>query len=165
MPGRPDDWHNQLYETVRTGAGPFVCFYCGQAANTLDHCPPISRIDDYRALGLAREQFLRVPACGECNMLAADTIQPSLIEREMYVKQQLEQRYRKLLAMPVWTQTEIARLGRNLRSRIQRDICRKAVIVARIDYGAGINHYIHTLEIINPFEDLDNDAPQNSPAG
>ncbi len=46
-----------------------VCVYCGDTRQTLDHCPPISKlefIDVQKAIkkGL---KFILYPACNECN--------------------------------------------------------------------------------------------------
>ena len=48
----------KLCPSERSEKGYKMCVYCGQPADTLDHVPPLNRIDDYEAMGLMEEHYL-----------------------------------------------------------------------------------------------------------
>ena len=60
-----------IYKVFRHNPqNPFICFYCGDPADTADHCPPLNRVDSYRGLGAGREFYVKVACCAECNKIA-----------------------------------------------------------------------------------------------
>jgi hypothetical protein len=115
-----------------------LCVYCGNPAGTRDHVPPISRVGDYESLGMQIEVYVKVPACTECNMIAADTLQPSFMDRAEYVKDRLARKYARSLSAPDWDEDELAQLGRNLRSKVRAALNRKRPQLERIEYYAGV---------------------------
>jgi hypothetical protein len=86
-----------------------MCLYCGLVATTEDHFPPVSH---------SLRGYL-LPACAECNGLAGTNHPTNLKKRIAYVKEKLELKYKKLLAMPVWSKDELKQIGYNLRSGIK----------------------------------------------
>ncbi len=126
---------------------PFACFYCGESASTLDHQPPVSRIYDYRAMGLRHECYVKVPACEECNNLLGATLTLDLLEREMVLRRKLEERYRRALEMPPWARGELRQLRGRLRQHVENHQRRRDWIQRRLDYSRGINAFLETVEL------------------
>ena len=102
------------------------CYYCGMPADTTDHAIPqvilrtIDRIADpdiYRRMVLRRR--LTVPCCSQCNSLIGAKYQKSLEERKKYLKARLRRKYKKLLNMPKWTETEINEMGGRMQEYIR----------------------------------------------
>ena len=145
--------HDALYTIFKIPGYLSRCFYCGAQADTLDHVPPVSRVSDYQALGLEREQYWKVPCCRECNSLLSDSLQETLIEREAYLKWTLEKRYWKKIDMPYWRKSEINKLGRMMKSYIKKCMREKKEIEERLEYGVGINTFISRLEITDPYQE------------
>ncbi len=117
------------------------CYYCGMPADTIDHAVPqsilrmIDRIADpdiYRRMILRRR--LTVPCCNECNSVIGPKYQKSLEERKKFLKSKLKRRYKKLLAMPDWTEREISEMGDHMRDYIRDAQRLKDNIVSRIHW-------------------------------
>lgn len=113
-----------------------MCVYCGDPADTVDHVPPLSRVDDYRSLGPCRERYLLVKSCSPCNAPLGDSVQASLLERVEYLKERLSARLPKRRAR--WTEEDIQRLGRNLRSLVASQVDKQTKLEARISYVGGL---------------------------
>jgi Zn-finger protein len=103
-----------------------ICYYCGQSADSVDHVIPQAMLRQLAALSdvqitkeILRKRALKVWACRECNCLASDSIQDSLIERRQFVKEKLRKRYRKILELPKWEESELNELGYVLRQHIE----------------------------------------------
>lgn len=126
---------------------PFVCFYCGEPASTMDHQPPISRVYDYRAMGLQYECYVKVPCCEQCNSLLGATLTLDLIERQAVLKRRLEDKYHRVLDTPPWKPGEPrAKLVGRLREHVENHRKRREWIQARLDYAGGINAYLDAVE-------------------
>lgn len=52
-----------------------------------------------------------VPACVECNALAGSNVFWTFGEKSEFVRARIEARYRKVLAMPEWSDAELAELS------------------------------------------------------
>lgn len=92
------------------------CVYCGVPASSKDHVPPVSIRDWlYLQQGLEAEMRRRfppveVPACHECNTLLGARWPWTVLGRKARIKIILRIRYRKVLAIPEWSDYEIGRL-------------------------------------------------------
>lgn len=131
---RQAESHEYLYQRFgghRSGDGWLLCFYCGMPADTFDHHPPLSRVDDYRSLGLRYERFVKVPCCRECNTLLGDSMTNSLLGREQLVKSLLRKKYKRFLTDADWRQTELDALGKNMRSKVKTALEKRDEIEAR----------------------------------
>lgn len=122
------------------------CVYCGEPANTVDHQPPISRIDDYESLGLANELYVLIPSCMDCNKLAGSVLHDSPIERLEYIKDSLEKRLKKYLNQVEWDEEELKDIGPNLKSKILEDSNKKLTAINRIEYYSGYDLIIDTSQ-------------------
>ena len=118
-----------------------------RVANCFDHQPPISRVDDYRALRLAREVYIKVPACNDCNTLAADFLTETILDRNDLVKHRIQKKNNRLLRSQVWSDKEIDKLGKNLRSYVRVQNEKVLRVLDRIDYCDGVQAYVDQFEI------------------
>lgn len=111
-------WHH-LYKHIDTDN---ICVYCGLPADTYDHVPPLSRVDDYRALVTHQETYILVSCCRQCNSLLSNSLQENIICRYDVLKIRLRSRLNKHIMKREWTQEEIAQLGPNLKTKIMRAV-------------------------------------------
>lgn len=112
----------------------------------MDHQPPISQVDAYRALSLQYEFYVKVPCCRECNNLLGDSLTDDLIDREREVKAKLEARYKNHLRVGEWEDSEIDELGPNLRSTVREAKLQFDRTMARLDYAGGVNAWLEKVE-------------------
>jgi len=124
------------------------CVYCGRPADTIDHCPPISRVDDYRALGLKREIYLKVPSCAPCNRILGDSLQETFIDRAEHLKDKISRKYARHLRVAEWDEDEMEELGPNLRGSVAAANRRRDSYSSMIDYYEGIDEVIANIEHI-----------------
>ncbi len=78
--------------------------------------------------------LLLVPSCAECNGIASNELHHSMHERRMYVKNKLRKKYGKLLAMPDWTDSEIAELEGRLQESVLNTLEAKRRVALRVAY-------------------------------
>ena len=110
------------------------CIYCGARATTIDHFVPVSVVASVLSLGWDINQGSRylVPSCGECNVLAGDNIFRSIGAKRRYIHTKIKHKYRRILALPPWSEDEIAELGYSLATAVRSGIAQKAYIEARL---------------------------------
>jgi hypothetical protein len=139
--------YGHLYKVLTVKDGPFTCFYCGDNACTYDHCPPISRVDDYRAYRLMIELYLKIPSCKECNSLLSNKLQETLEHRIDLLKDLLSRRYRNMFKGGMWSKSRIdeeeikGQLAKYL-TRISRD---QKKLIERLNFNEGIRSYRNFL--------------------
>jgi hypothetical protein len=98
-----DNVYHYKYRKVKTYWNE--CIYCGAPAVVWDHVPPISLA--YHYAGNQEIKFLLVPACGECNALLSNHDIPTVDERKNYLLNRITKKYRKILKMPDWSDSEL----------------------------------------------------------
>ena len=139
--------HEALYTRVNGERGEFywLCLYCGEPADQIEHYPPISRIDDYRALGLKHEMFVKFPCCADCNRKAGSTLQESVLERFEFVKDKIARQGSRYIAKVDWDDEELEEFGPNLFSKIRENSKKGEVFRRRIEYYTGFDHMLDWL--------------------
>jgi len=140
------DEHTALYTRLGGIRGDFywTCIYCGQPADTIDHVPPVSRIDDYRAMDKVRELFVTVHCCRQCNNILGNSLQPTIIDRCEYLKDKLA---RRMTRVTLWSDDELGDIGPNLRSKLIENNRRDKMLSDRVNYYVGIDHIIALLDV------------------
>lgn len=125
------------------------CIYCGEVATCRDHFPPISRVDDYRSIGLVHEVFIKVPSCDECNLMLGDSLQDTFVERIEYIKNLLAKKYSTHIGsvLSEWDDEEISELGPRLGSKIRSIQNRRKYVTDRINYYDGLHWYLMQLKL------------------
>lgn len=122
--------------------GYHVCVYCGDPADSVDHVPPSSRVSDYQALGLEKEEYLLVKACRSCNKLLSDSLQDSIISRIDELKRRLKKR-KAYWTADDWSEEDLEELGPNLRSLIGASVNKQCNQKRRYEYKGGYKLFLH----------------------
>lgn len=101
-----------------------VCIYCGDGEEHREHVIP-------RHAGLAT--FV-VASCAECNLIVGGRVFSTILEKQDHIRSRIARRYKKLLAMPEWTDEEIADLKARLREYVTGCSTTAKWIRARMDW-------------------------------
>jgi hypothetical protein len=136
----------RLCPSERSEKGYKLCVYCGQPADTVDHVPPLNRIDDYESMGLMDEQYLLVPSCRPCNSTAKDKLEEGILQRIEAVKDRLAVNLRKYLKRVEWDEEELDELGPNLLSAVKANHKKTEIAIARLEYYGGFDVVLDWLE-------------------
>lgn len=127
----------RLAPSERSEFGWPLCVYCGDPADTSDHVPPISRVDDYKALNRGRESYLLVKCCRACNAMLLDDLHADIFERIDAVKYRLKRMIKRDDYALQWSEEDLQKLGKNLRSKVVSSMRKIEAIQRRIDYRGG----------------------------
>ena len=129
--------HNHLYKLYCPNKKcRFTCYYCGLAAPTLDHVPSLATVDYIFADELDRDaDFLKVPACKECNSLAGAKLHLTLHDRFIFLKYALLGKYTKAFKMPYWSEDDLEEMDRTMQVYIQAALDFRDFLRDRIIYG------------------------------
>lgn len=119
------DWHF----SSRTG-----CFYCGDLAGTVDHCPPLSFCDskDNKWFNNKKIKLLKVRACINCNMMLGDRPLLTLMDRADYVRRKLELKAEKAI---IWTKDEINEMSAMFQKMINGKKTQQDILLQRIRFA------------------------------
>lgn len=150
--------YEDLYEKLPYSVhylGFIECTYCGEAADTMDHVPPISRVDDYRALNMKHELYLKVACCKSCNSRLGNSLQNTLLDRISVAKSFLEKKYKKELKVAVFTKDELKEFSGTLKRDIIRAMERREYLLDLLDYSGGEQTFIDFLEKMEITDEID----------
>lgn len=97
-----------FFEPMPGGNG---CFYCGDHAETIDHCPPLTwveskRMEDWRRSGV---EFVLLPSCGDCNKRLGPKGLFTPMERVSFLRAKLDTLYEHKVTL--WSDDEIAEMS------------------------------------------------------
>jgi hypothetical protein len=122
--------YNQLYERLYLEEG-YVCFYCNDEAEGLDHTPPLAWIETYSTKTLRENKipFALIPCCAECNRLLSDRRLLTAEERLEFLETKYQSLYTKVVA---WDEDEIAEMGQAFQKSIKNYSKRKDEIARKI---------------------------------
>lgn len=140
--------YSGLYGTApceRSESGWPLCLYCGDPADQIDHVPPITRVDDYRAMHSGSEKYYRVKACKPCNEMLSNSLQHDIIERIDEAKRILRKKLGRRDVVYLWADEDLLTLGKNLRSKIASDMRKTESLVRRIEYRGGLRAVLGML--------------------
>jgi hypothetical protein len=111
------------------------CYYCGEIATSVDHVPPKATRYKWESLGIYRFHLYRtVPACHECNIGLGAHCPNRIDERKRWLKRWLANRYRKVLRMPEWTDSELAKLGPGMQRHVIAMAAKKERTLRRLTW-------------------------------
>lgn len=128
--------YDQLYVPLplKNKADRYLCYYCGEPCDCLDHQPPISVIDKMVTAKIKFEAF-KIPSCNHCNNILHSVATKTVKERFDLLKKRLyKKRYKEIIATTQWTDEELSELGANLRQMVESSIRLGIVAVRRIEY-------------------------------
>lgn len=114
----------------------FVCRYCGDRADTIDHVPPLSYVS---TVGIQRARevvgWLRlVDSCGACNGYLGSMHLLTLSDRLAHLKKVYSTKRSKLRVAPGWTERQIKALGPNLRRQFRASVAEHTRLTAKLDF-------------------------------
>jgi hypothetical protein len=96
----------------------YICSYCGDAAETIDHCLPQSHVHKHRRAYIGFI-ILKTPSCQHCNSILGDKIFNDFAARKAHVNKKLCIKFKKELAFLAWDEDEMKEMGPGLRKRIE----------------------------------------------
>lgn len=113
------------------------CTYCGVPAEGTDHTIPRSVVQAAGDAGvdlseLSRIRYVVVPCCSQCNAILGTKIFPNIQERREHVHSRLRVLHQADLAMPDWSEEEIADMGPLAQQDIRAGLCRRELVRKRL---------------------------------
>ena len=141
--------HHHKYQKINVDQ--FKCFYCGEPANSIDHCPPISKCEYYKDI---KNHYL-IPCCLNCNNLLANKTNFTPLERLACLKELLKKKYKTILQMPDWTDEELKEVKGQLKEYIQHEISKKEQLLRRLawipnydedDFNDDLTYYLEEYD-------------------
>jgi hypothetical protein len=111
------------------------CTYCGQVSSVFDHVPPLVFVSRLPAQELRYYRLRLFPTCMECNSILGGLALTTLSERRSRIKERLERKYARILAIPSWTEEELSKLSNYLASDIRRHLAFANSLRARIAWS------------------------------
>ncbi len=113
----------------------YSCEYCGLVGDSVDHVPPTSVRPTLLELGIAaRYPFVEVRSCRECNCGLGHLPLWTVKQRKEYIKKWLRRRYKKYLAIPDWTDSELGTLAQDLRDHTLHGLAVRDLTKARLKH-------------------------------
>lgn len=109
------------------------CFYCGDIAGTIDHCPPISFCDvtDARWFREQKINFYTVQCCEHCNNGLSNRALFTLQERAQYILRRLEIEAEKFV---IWTEDEMEEMSPMFRRMIRAKKMQHKALLERVRF-------------------------------
>lgn len=102
---------------------PYVCAYCGEPANTLDHVIPWSFLEFRERKHAGKAPGLRVWSCSGCNGILGSKMFPSFLDRCSHVSCRLRKKYAKVIdTANCWDESEINQMDGNLKKYIKNSL-------------------------------------------
>ena len=117
------------------------CYYCGGFADTLDHQPAISVIQELITANKIFECLL-IPCCTRCNLLLSDSLTYTLEKRKQLLKDILFKKYKKkLLQAQKWDDEEIEDLKNDGEKEIYKMISALKIFALEIEQQLNYNGF------------------------
>jgi len=110
------------------------CAYCGDRYTDAEHVVPWSWLSKVSGLQLETVWTWIVPACQECNILAADQIFSSPAAKRRYIQGRLKARYSDELSGEPWDDKEIRELGYRLSQFVKAKQAQAENLRLRVTY-------------------------------
>ena len=117
----------------------YDCTYCGMRATCLDHVVPRSYNSATERDASDRTKRDCVPACTECNLLLSNFMYITVSDRALYLTGRLEDKHKKVLSSPNWTEEEYEDLSGSLLKHVKSLQTKKKLIRARIEYARSVS--------------------------
>ena len=110
--------YHHLYERHYLEEG-YVCMYCGEPADTLDHIPPLSVMRLLDAERRRKDGIVcsLVPCCRECNLVLGGRHLLTVADRLEFLEKHYEKKFDKQESF--WSDDEINELGFSLRNFVK----------------------------------------------
>jgi len=112
------------------------CYYCGDSANCMDHCPPLSLVFKVGTQEMidSGSKLFKIASCNECNLLLGNRDLRTPMERVMYLYGAIQRKHSKALELPYWDDDEYAELDISLTSVIDNTRLVKSWVNRRLEF-------------------------------
>jgi hypothetical protein len=122
--------YNQFYDRHYIEEG-YMCFYCNDYAETLDHVPPLSWIEVFKLENLRKNgiPLATVPCCAECNRLLGGRKLLTVEDRLEYLETKYSALFEKLAR---WSDEEIEEMGQSFRQTLKSQRHREDELMRKI---------------------------------
>ncbi len=126
---------NSRYTWLDKDGARRVCFYCGDPADSVDHCPALAVAYAWGTENLLNSgvSLLLIPSCRECNLLLGDRPVLTPAARGEFLNKKLSDRYKKFLG-GTFNEKDLTEYGVNLRSVLERHMNIKTWIERRLHF-------------------------------
>ena len=123
--------YNHLYE--RHFSSKPGCFYCGEPAGTIDHCPPITLCETKNQQWFAEKKikFYKVICCFDCNKKLGDKQLLTLHERANFILTKLENKTDKLV---MWSIDELEEMSKMFKKMIESKQKQHDILFERVRF-------------------------------
>lgn len=124
--------YNRLYEMhYAESASKGSCFYCGEPAGTIDHCPPLSWIEAMTVNEWlkAKTPLVKIHSCYDCNKLLGSKPLFTVYERAAYLEKVLLNKYEKQSTL--WSNDEIKEMSYMFQLQIKGKIEKAKMLLVR----------------------------------
>ena len=120
------------------------CYYCGDLATTIDHCPAISVAYEYGRdyFDEKRVPLITVSACRECNFILGARTLNTLSKRTKFVYDTLVRRYERYLNMVDWPEDELEELNGWLKTYVMTQSNFQGFMERRFQYMEDLHYDI-----------------------
>lgn len=137
----------RLMRTTVEGYGLTPCVYCGLTATARDHFVPRAwrkMMERWRE-GCFVDVPDTVPCCTQCNSIAGANVFRTLAEKRQYIQARLRDKNAKLLASEFWPHKELRKLGKTLRSHIEKRETERLRLLLRLAWPYNIENEVEAL--------------------
>jgi len=125
----------EVYQIQDTLYEAIPCTYCGLPVSDREHVfPQAYQASVPEILGVPFASLAIVPSCKECNSLSGQIVFKGIQDKRQYVHEKLKQRYRKVLEIPAWSESELNELSPELAQYVHLGLQRKAIILRRLTW-------------------------------
>lgn len=138
------------------------CAYCGLPSTEREHVLPSSftqALSDMEEVIPVR--LYLVPSCRECNTLAHNYVFKNITQKRRYIHDRIRRRYKKLLRMPIWTESDLEELSPDLVRYVHRGLQFKEIILSRLTWPRGNSPAVSAVVASNPLAPLKCSASGN----
>jgi hypothetical protein len=106
------------YKRLYIDGDKYQCVYCGELADTMEHCPPVSLVgpdieERYK------DRLILVPACHECNSALGDRYLLTLENRADFLVSFYKKKYKKFDRVVAWDLEELEELDGGLQQYVR----------------------------------------------
>lgn len=120
--------------TVITGT---ACAYCGERATDREHLVPYSFLEAHIATTRGQDEGFwtwLLPACSECNGIAAAQLFLTAAQKRAHIQQRLEAKYADDINGQAWEDEDYDDLGPGLRQYVQARQAEAHILRERVRY-------------------------------
>jgi hypothetical protein len=119
-------------EDLYVKRGPdFVCAYCGDTADTLDHTIPRCVVFQQRIF-YSTYRLIKVSSCRLCNSVLGNVILTTFLSRRRFLEKHFSNRWKPYVEIPDWTEAELSELGQSMRDSIRASMVLRDFYAARL---------------------------------